>query len=305
MISKSYIICFFILCILTCINEHNISQHPKGKIKFSFAITADMRQYTGDNINYFRKVCEEIKSLNITKFMISPGDVDPPDKTHKTIKKYIDENYQWYPAIGNHEADTESDMNYIRNMNKNGNLLPNVINLGPPGSVETTYSFNYMNTHFVILNEYYDGVIDTGTNGDIVPELLNWLNTDLSNNIKPIVFIIGHEPAYPQPDAESNRLRNERGSLNYYEFNRNSFWNLLYTHSVVAYICGHTHNYSVVKINGVWQIDAGHARGIADTGARSTFIIIYILENNEIWLYCHRLNFDTNNYEIYQKILLD
>jgi hypothetical protein len=31
---------------------------------------------------------------------------------------------------------------------------------------------------------------------------------------------------------------------------------------VTAYICGHTHNASIAKINGLWQFDAGHARGI-------------------------------------------
>jgi hypothetical protein len=45
---------------------------------------------------------------------------------------------------------------------------------------------------------------------------------------------------------------------------------------VVAYICGHTHNHSVVNIAGVWQVDAGHARGKADPGARSTFIRIHV-----------------------------
>ncbi|TET54000.1 MAG: hypothetical protein E3J64_02675 [Anaerolineales bacterium] len=45
---------------------------------------------------------------------------------------------------------------------------------------------------------------------------------------------------------------------------------------VTAYICGHTHNYSAVNIDGVWQIDAGHARGLGDTGARSTFVLIQV-----------------------------
>jgi hypothetical protein len=31
---------------------------------------------------------------------------------------------------------------------------------------------------------------------------------------------------------------------------------------VTGYICGHTHNTSIAKINDVWQIDVGHARGI-------------------------------------------
>jgi hypothetical protein len=45
---------------------------------------------------------------------------------------------------------------------------------------------------------------------------------------------------------------------------------------VAAYICGHTHNHSVVNIAGVWQVDAGHSRGKADPGARSTFVRIHV-----------------------------
>jgi hypothetical protein len=48
---------------------------------------------------------------------------------------------------------------------------------------------------------------------------------------------------------------------------------------VTAYICGHTHNYSVVNVGGVWQVDAGHARGKGDTGARSTCIRIHVVDN--------------------------
>ena len=40
--------------------------------------------------------------------------------------------------------------------------------------------------------------------------------------------------------------------------------------------CGHTHNYSAVKIDGVWQVDSGHARGQGDIGAPSTFLIMHV-----------------------------
>jgi predicted phosphodiesterase len=44
----------------------------------------------------------------------------------------------------------------------------------------------------------------------------------------------------------------------------------------MAYICGHTHNYSLTWIDGVWQLDAGHARGLGDTGAPSTFVLLQV-----------------------------
>ncbi len=65
-------------------------------------------------------------------------------------------------------------------------------------------------------------------------------------------------------------------SLNQHPTNRDRFWNLLRDKHVVAYVCGHTHNYSAVQVDGVWQLDAGHARGLGDTGARSTFILVHV-----------------------------
>ncbi len=82
----------------------------------------------------------------------------------------------------------------------------------------------------------------------------------------------------------------------FYNFNRDRFWNALVNYGVAAYICGHTHNHSVINIDGVWQIDAGHARGTADKGARSTFIMFYVMVNGNVWYYTYRLDLETNEY---------
>jgi hypothetical protein len=147
---------------------------------------------------------------------------------------------------------------------------------GPSGCPETTYSFDYGNAHIVMLNEYCDTAGDTATVGDIPDHLYNWLVADLNATHQENIFVIGHEPAYPQPDADNGRLRHESDSLNQYAADRDRFWNLLKSKRVVAYICGHTHNYSLVKINGLWQMDVGHARGLGDTGARSTFSLVHV-----------------------------
>ena len=52
---------------------------------------------------------------------------------------------------------------------------------------------------------------------------------------------------------------------------RDRFWSLLQEKQVAAYLCGHTHPYSAVPTGGIWQIDAGHARGLGDLGAPGTF----------------------------------
>jgi hypothetical protein len=257
-----------------------------------------MRHYTGEDIDYFRNACEQIAFGGAGDFMVSPGDIDPPANTYATIRKYIGHIYTWYPVVGNHETETASDMDWLRIFNRDGNTLPNIVNAGPAGCEETTYSFDYGNTHFVILNEYFDGSLDVGTDGDVVASLRAWLEDDLINYGKPVTFVFGHEPAFPQPDADNGRIRHAGDSLDKYPGNRDAFWNVLAVHNVTAYICGHTHNYSSIEQNGIWQIDVGHARGIGDRGAMSTVVMIYVMESGEVWSYTYRLNQDEKRWRL-------
>jgi predicted phosphodiesterase len=264
-----------------------------------------MRSNTGKELYYFRGICEMLNDGGPGNFMVSPGDIDPPDSNIQTIHRYVAPDYLWYPVVGNHEAETEYDMNWLREYNRGGNTLPNIIQSGPANGIETTYSYEYGDAHFIILNEYYDGESDHATDGDIGDELYQWLFSDLQANTKPLTFVFGHEPAYPLPDQESGRMRHANTCLDKYPAHRDRFWQLLVDHQVLAYICGHTHNYSVKEFNSVWQIDAGHARGIADSGARSTFILFYILENQEVWYYTYRMNFKNYNYDFVECRLLN
>ena len=252
---------------------------------FRFAVTCDQRYYSGpggyDTPSYFRGVCETIDGLGAGIFMISPGDIDPCEDVFWTIDTYMDSAYQWYPVIGNHELPGDghepyygANMDWLRSFNAGGDSLPYVVNIGPAGSEETTFSFDYENVHFVAINEYYDGSSDIGTDGDVLDSLYYWLEDDLTATAQPVIFVFGHEPAYPQPDAYNSRLRHVGDSLDKYPVRRERFWDLLAAHGVAAYVCGHTHNYSAVRHRGVWQLDAGHARGAGDTDAPSTFFLV-------------------------------
>ncbi|MCD6122673.1 MAG: metallophosphoesterase [Spirochaetales bacterium] len=299
---------FLVLLLVTSCNTGTAEDN--GNVSFAFTVTADMRNYTGDNKDYFRGACETIALKEPGAFMISPGDIDPPSYAYNTIQKYIGADYPWYPVVGNHEAETAEYMAWLRTFNKGGNTLPHITNTGPPASIETTYSFDYKNAHFIILNEYFDGVSDTGTDGDVTDSLYSWLSGDLSqfsslpDTEKPLIFVFGHEPAYPQADEDTGRMRHEYDSLNEHEANRDRFWNLLSDYGVKAYICGHTHNYSIYLKDSVYQIDAGHARGTADIGSPSTFLIFYVMQDKSVICKTFRLNSGTGNYELKETIEL-
>ncbi len=269
--------------------------------QFTFVVTADMRGYSGpgyDSSQYFRGACEAIATRGRGAFMVSPGDIDPTSDVRWTITSTLGATYTWYPGVGNHElpgAGSESysgsNMDWLRSCDYGS------VNPGPSGCPETTYSFDYQNAHFVMLNEYCDTGGDTARDGDVPDHLYDWLVADLSATDKTHVFVFGHEPAYPQPDADNRRVRHLEDSLDKYPTNRDRFWNLLRDERVVAYVCGHTHNYSAIEIDGVWQLDAGHARGRGDTGARSTFIVINV-DANGVTFKTYRDDADGGSYTL-------
>jgi len=287
-----------ILVLLLTLTVLGWSEPALSQSSFVFVVTNDQRQYTGpgvyDTCEYYRGACEAIDAVGEGVFMFVPGDLDPTVNTEWTISNVLGASYLWYPVVGNHElpgqgteASYGANMAWLRSYDYDANGLgnpPDIVNTGPSGCPETTFSFDYENAHFVVLNEYCDVGGDTATDGDVPDHLYNWLIADLAATSQPFVFVIGHEPAYPQPDEDTGRLRHVGDSLDGHPGNRDRFWDLLVAEGVTAYICGHTHNYSAVRLDengviggsGVWQIDAGHARGVGDTGAPSTFVRVIV-----------------------------
>jgi hypothetical protein len=230
-----------------------------------FIVAADMRNFAkqGEWSKNFSGACEAVREVGRGAFMVSPGDldVDPPSAVREMVSKVLGEDYPWYPVLGNHDPESPSTMSYLR---RYSTTVPNVVNRGPGGTEDTTYSFDWANTHFVVLNQYFDGVKDWGMEGDVVPELLEWLAADLQANSKDHVFVFGHEPLIPMPDMDNGRIRHQGDSLDEHPGNAFRFHQLLLEHDVTAYICGHSHNTSYAKINRLWQLDAGHARGLEE-----------------------------------------
>jgi hypothetical protein len=230
-----------------------------------------MREFVG--ASEFRGAVEAMRAAGTCAFMVSPGDIDPPGPVYDVVRSVLGSSCPWYPVIGNHEAETPEDVAWLQAFNAGGTSVPRVVNPGPAGCTETSYSFDWGPAHFVVIDEYYRDAGPIGTTGDLSAAVLAWLDADLAATAQPLKVVFGHEPGWPQPDADPpHRLRHLGESLDRTPANRDAFWNVLVTRGVRAYVCGHTHDYSIIMMNGVWQVDVGHARGTADTGAPSTFL---------------------------------
>jgi hypothetical protein len=109
-----------------------------------------------------------------------------------------------------------------------------------------------------------------------VDELYDWLVADLGANTKPVIFISGHEPAYPE-------YRHVGDSLDKYPAHRDRFWKFLNDEQVMAYFCGHTHWYYAKQVDGdwatfTWQIDVGNAGNIAEPA--QTFVDVTVTDTD-------------------------
>jgi 3',5'-cyclic AMP phosphodiesterase CpdA len=187
-------------------------------------------------------------------FQVSPGDITPLTREYKYLREAFGEDFMWYPCQGNHDHHEAEDIEFSHSYFDR--KLADHVNPGPAGCEKTTYSWDFKNAHFIVLNLYFDGKDEYGTDGDVVDELYEWLKADLEKNKKPAVFVFGHEPAFPF-------YRQRWSSLNRYKAHRDRFWKLLEDNGVAAYFCGHTHKPAVYRENEgkTWQVQCGEARG--------------------------------------------
>lgn len=249
--------------------------------RFSFVVTSDMSHYSAPEYinypNFFAALLGYVEDFGPGDFMISAGDVIPAADARWTIDQVLGTDYLWFPVPGNHDFGW-ADINFLQNYDydPNGPAQPNIVNWGPSSCPRTTYSFDYLNAHFIALNVYCDEEAPWGIDGSISDILYEWLLADLTATTKEHIFVVGHEPAYPQPDSRTGLSNHLHESLDQYPQARDRFWAVLQEHHVVAYFCGHTHGYSAIDIGGVWQIDAGQAMGVRAAPSPGTFLIISV-----------------------------
>jgi len=252
----------------------------------------------------------------IPRFWISTGDIPFMDTSQTRLDQLnnaiSDANYPfncaagsrrfpYFVALGNHDVDgyihLTPQLQYDYWNNFLGPRLPTALlgvqnfkwgpSVGP--DARTTYSFDYKNAHFVVVNQYSgDPAYPTpNPNACIRQEMMTWIDQDLAATDRPIKFVFGHEPAWsycsnrpgyggsqcpvghpdnldppyrPRPYSTTGPWtqpygRHWQDSLNSSVCpagSRDEFWRMLGRHQVVAHMTGHVHTYSgrLVRADG-------------------------------------------------------
>lgn len=278
------------------------STSPEG---FSFMVAGDMRSFVGPapaGRRYFDGACEAMRSVGAGAFLISPGDIDPPGPVRATIDRYLGTNYLWYPVIGNHELEKRANLEWLHQWAEAG--IPHLVRRGPPGAEDTIYSFDFGNSHFAVLNDYYNGHSEAVRGDDVPTAALGWLQQDLAATDKPLRWVIAHAPLKSFPDMDTGRIRHATDSDKAQQADVARFVQVLKANHVRAYICGHTHDCSVEPVDGLWQTDSGHARGGADKGSPSTFLKFRVA-GLKAWVDVYRADATGEHYKLRKTVELD
>lgn len=252
---------------------------------------ADSRGSTnGVNVAELTKIVNCI-NLENADLVIFQGDAVDGSSTDATLSSQMDTwlsvmntlNCPWYFTPGNHEIRSATSEDVIRskvNMPENG----------PAGYLETVFSFDHENAHFVALNSNHWGEAHRVQR--------SWLASDLANSAQPHKFVMAHEPAYPKgPHIGS--------SLDVYPAERDDFWNIMTNAGVRTYFCGHEHLFARSQHGDILQVINGTCGAPIHSGVPGTVAAYHyvVVDVNDLTVFFQAKNdngvaFDNWSYSI-------
>lgn len=221
--------------------------NEKEKILFKFAVIGDtQRKEADDPSGPFQRAVANLKKHD-PSLVFALGDLvsscDGKNGCEEKLnnwKKIMGTLFgKTYAAMGNHDrtGGEKADKLWQKFFSFPSN--------GPSGYSELVYSFDYQNSHFVVLNsEKPEEHIINETQRD-------WLEKNLAASSKKNIFVFFHQPAFPV----SSKIGE---SLDASPKNRNDLWEILVKHKVKAVFCGHEHIASRRKVQGLYQFVFGN-----------------------------------------------
>jgi hypothetical protein len=292
------IVIALLLILLPSTSSRNIAIPVDSGDNFTFAVIGDTQRFHAGKKNGGLQRAVEGIGKKKTVFAVAMGDLTSScyggSKCEKKWKKWkkivLADIPRVYPVMGNHDqTKREADRVWRRVFN-----LP--VN-GPEGYKEITYSFDYGNSHFVVLN--------SGTSHAVNQEQRDWLEQDLGSNQKENIFVFFHEPAWPTSDKIGESLDVHTGE-------RNALWKILDGHGVTAVFSGHEHLYSRRKINAaqyagasseIYQFIVGNTDSFRHSKPRSERVDFYFANKSYVIVQVSGREITVKNYSVGGKLM--
>ena len=213
----------FLMVLLFAVPKSVAFEPPPERDIFTVAILGDRTGAWPDGLKVIERAVFEINQLN-PDFVIHIGDMvqgytrdeDQWLREYEEFMSYMDElNVAWCPTAGNHDVFTAigdpNDRTYEDLYKKH---------FGP-----LYYSFDYRNSHFIIM--YTDEAM--ASKPIISSDQIAWLKKDLEENDKTNVFVFMHKPLWD--------------SASYPDSNWGEVHEIIKGFPVRAVIAGHFHSY--------------------------------------------------------------
>lgn len=247
----------------------------------TWAFTTVSDSYSGLEGNLASALRGAFENNADLKFVVSTGDFENLDVIEENMTGDLlgyfpgRDVVPWFMAIGNHNVEDPTDMAFVTETlgPRLATQLEGLTNFrqGPYDDanywtgMHTTYSFDYRNGHFVIMNQYLGSMDDAEGHPLACPwdALLTWLEEDLDATTQPFIFVFGHEPAWPREDSpnhcgdsldDGRCPGNTAPSPDEWKFirpQRDRFWQILADHGVTAHFDGHTHASAARAVHGI------------------------------------------------------
>lgn len=223
------------------------------KSSLTFAVIGDTKSFkSGDPDGNLQKAVASLSKQNFDFAFVMGDLLSSCDGKSSCEKKYEDWKSVMAPILsktyeiqGNHDRTGGEAADAI--WQKKFDLPTN----GPDGFSELTYSFDFGNSHFVVLDSEKP---DEHIVNDVQR---NWLESDLTANQKTNTFIFLHEPAFQMS-------QNDNDVLDAKPTERDQFWNILKKHDVTAIFNGHLHMTARKQQDGINQFVIGDTDSTAD-----------------------------------------
>lgn len=218
---------------------------------FSFAVVSDAEDYGGDGYNEeLVTVLEDVSNQN-SDFVVFTGDLltmtgnEDTDRKRVGVMKSLIERYskRYYIAFGKHDIecglpciDIWEELLFRRTY-------------ADGGERKLHHSFDYGNTHFVLLSSDYK------IKHAIDDEQLAWLDEDLEKTGQPGKIVVVHVPPVTFFDDSAEECHDMSCDATH----RDQLIEILKRHNVDLVLSGHEHTFDHKIVDGIDYVIAGNS----------------------------------------------